>query len=232
MNLDKNLTQRSANRKRKSSLANVLQPIQTLKKPVLYPFIENEQGDDSNELHFEPTTLPDSSLTDLFNNDTVSPELSSSTASEKKLAFPIFTKQFIEHHRSQESEVQKIVSHVNHSRKQTKLLQRKNAFTVQQGQAAERNCRELRANNAQIKDYLRNFRAELIPLMSQLEIGLGNSVPSPNNPEAMNHLAFTTTQDLVSYLKDLGRRIWEFGADDDFPVPTPLRPVIILNRCI
>lgn len=220
----KTLTQRSANRKRKSSLANVLQPLNALKKPNLFPDTEEHPGDDSNQLAFEPTTLPDSSLADLFCNNTSFPELFPNNSFEPKLNFPIFTQQFIEHHRHQENEVQKMVARVNQARKQTRLLQRKNAFAVQQSQASERSCRELRANNAQIKDYLNNFRSELIPLISQLEVGLGNPTPTANQSGAKGQLVFSSTQDLVTYLKDLGRRIWEFGAEEDnsATLPTPL----------
>ncbi|KAI9290879.1 hypothetical protein K502DRAFT_368885 [Neoconidiobolus thromboides FSU 785] len=207
--------QRSAYRKRKSSLANVLQPLQASKKNGLPTLAEDEpsqSASETNELRFEPSTLPDSSLTDLFNNTSTTEDIMLNSAntpnSSNKLGFPIFTQQFIDLHRTEENELVDLVNKVNQSRRTSKMLQQKNNLAIQQSQVSSKSIKELRSNNQQIKGYLNNFKTELKPLLTQLENGL----PKGNNKSVQNE---HSTQELIHYLKDLGRRIWEFGPDDE-----------------
>lgn len=111
-------------------------------------------------------------------------------------------------HRKEENEVSRIINGVNGSRRTARLLQRKNGYALQQSQSSSKACRELRANNKQIKDYLLNFRSQLAPLLTQLEAELPNRKVPPSDISI-------STQEIAHYLKDLGRRIWEHGPDDE-----------------
>jgi hypothetical protein len=139
---------------------------------------------------------------------------------QSKLGFPIFTKQFIEHHSTEEQKLTKLGSTVEQQKNQLNTLRNQSTQAFQQIQVCEKRCKELQSNNAQLVNYLQNARKEFLPLLIQLEQALGTS-PLPK-------LEFRTTDELNKYLLTLGKKIWESPevADPNAANPTAPSPNI------